>query len=78
MQNEIKPKAKAKPRAKAKAKSQEPDTILCKAELKEMADINNQFQTLLNRVDKIPNFKDKMVQQLLKDKKHILKLMIKL
>ena len=41
--------------------------------MKELADINNQFYTLLNRVDKIPNLKDKLTKELLKEKKtHII------
>ena len=38
------------------------DTKLTKAEMKELADINNQFYTLLNRIDKIPNLKDKLTK----------------
>ena len=34
-----------------------------------MADINNQFYTLLNRIDKIPNLKEKLTKELLKYKK---------
>ena len=37
--------------------------------MKESADINNQFYTLLNRIDKIPNPKDKLTKEVLKDKK---------
>ena len=37
--------------------------------MKELADINNQFFTLLNRIDKIPNLKDKLTKELLKYKK---------
>ena len=37
--------------------------------MKELADINNQFYTLLNRIDKIPNLKDELTKELLKYKK---------
>ena len=41
--------------------------------MKEMADINNQFYTLFNRIDKIPNLKDKLTNELLKYKKPLIK-----
>jgi len=68
---EVKPtKPKAKPKAKSKPKLQEDTgTKLTKAEMKEMADINNQFYALLNRIQKIPNLNDKLTKELLKDKK---------
>jgi len=66
-------KPKAKPKAKSKSKSklqqQDTDTKLCKAEMREMADINNQFYALLNRIQQIPNLNDKLTKELLKDKK---------
>ena len=68
---EVKPsKPKAKPKANSKPKLQE-DTgkKLTNAEMKEMADINNQFYALLNRIQKIPNLNDKLTKELLKDKK---------
>ena len=37
--------------------------------MKELADINNQFYTLLNRINKIPNLKGKLTNELLKGKK---------
>ena len=37
---------------------QDIDNKLTKAKIKEMADINNHF-SLLNRIDKIPNLKEK-------------------
>ena len=37
--------------------------------MNEFADINNQFYTLLNRIDKIPNLKDKLTKELLNEKK---------
>ena len=37
--------------------------------MKEFAGINNQFYTLLNRIDKIPNLEDKLAKTLLKYKK---------
>ena len=37
--------------------------------MKELADINNQFCTLSNRIDKIPNLKDKFTKELEKVKK---------
>ena len=37
--------------------------------MKEMADINNQFYSLLNRIDKIPNLKEKLTKELLNYKK---------
>ena len=36
--------------------------------MKDMADINNQLYTRLNRIYKIPNRKDKLTKELLKDK----------
>ena len=33
--------------------------------MKELADTNNRFYTLLNRLDKIPNLKDKLTKELL-------------
>ena len=68
---EVKPtKPKAKPKANSKPKLQE-DTgkKLTNAEMKEMADINNQFYALLNRIQKIPNLNDKLTKEVLKDKK---------
>ena len=56
----------------AKPKTQhDTETKLTKAEMKELADINNQFYTLLNRIDKIPSLKDKLTKDLLNYKKHI-------
>ena len=37
--------------------------------MKEIADINNQFYTLLNSMDQIPNLKDKLTKALSKYKK---------
>ena len=37
--------------------------------MKGMADINNQFYSLLSRIDKIPNLKEKLTKELLNDKK---------
>ena len=37
--------------------------------MKELADVNNQFYTLLHRIYKIPNLKDKSTNELLKYKK---------
>ena len=37
--------------------------------MKDLADINNQCYTLLNRIHKMPNLKDKLTNELLKDKK---------
>jgi len=45
------------------------DTKLTRAEMQELADINNQFYTLLNRIDKIRNLKNKLAKELLKYKK---------
>ena len=42
--------------------------------MKELADINNQFYTLLNRIDKIPNLKDKLTKELLNYKKTQIKI----
>ena len=39
--------------------------------MKEMVDINNQFYTLLNRIDKIPNLKQKLTKELFFFKTHI-------
>ena len=58
----------AKPKSKPKTQH-DTDTKLTIAEMKELADINNQFYTLLNRIDKIPNLKDKLTKELLKYKK---------
>jgi len=63
-------KTRAKPKPKSKQKQlQDTDTKLCKAGLKELAYINNQFYTLLNRIDKLPNIKDKLTKELPKLKK---------
>ena len=57
-------KTRAKPKPKSKQKQlQDTDTKLCKAGLKELADINNPFYTL-NRIHKIPNIKDKLTKEL--------------
>jgi len=45
--------------------------------MKELADINNQSYTLLNRIDRIPNLNDKLTKELLKEKRHILESMVK-
>ena len=37
--------------------------------MKELADINNQFYTLLNRIHKIPKFEDKLTKEVLQYKK---------
>ena len=37
--------------------------------MKELADINSLFCTLLDRIGKIPNLKDKVAKELLKGKK---------
>ena len=37
--------------------------------MKELADINSQFYTLLKRSHKIPNLKGKLTKEVLKDKK---------
>ena len=37
--------------------------------MKGLANINNQFYTLLNRIDKIPNLKNKLTKEVLKDKR---------
>ena len=37
--------------------------------MKELADSDNQFYTLLHRIDKIPNLKNKWTKELLKYKK---------
>ena len=66
---QAKPKAKPKAKSKSKLQQQDTDTKLSKAEMKEMADINNQFYALLNRIPKIPNLHDKLTKELLKDKK---------
>ena len=42
---------------------QDTDTEWSKAEMKELADINSQFYTLLDRIDKIPNLKDKLAKE---------------
>ena len=34
--------------------------------MKELADINNLFYTLLNRIDEIPNLEEKLTTELLK------------
>ena len=40
--------------------------------MNEFADINNQFYTLLNRIDKMPNLKNKLTRELQKyTKTHI-------
>jgi len=53
----------------AKPKTQhDTDTKLTHAEMKELADINNQVYTLVNRVDKIPNLKDKLTEEFVNDK----------
>jgi len=63
-------KTNTKARPKAKPKTQHDTyTKLTKAEMKELADINNQFYTLLNRIDKAPNLKDELAKELLKYKK---------
>ena len=49
------------------------DTKLTKAEMKELADITNQLYTPLNRIDKIPNLKDKLTKELLKYKNTLIK-----
>ena len=71
---QVKTITKAKPKAKPKTQ-QDTETRLTKAEMKELADINNQFHTLLNRIDKIPSL-DKLTKELLKYEKHILKSMM--
>ena len=42
--------------------TQDIDNKLTKAEMKELADINNQFYSLLDRIDKIPNLKEKLTK----------------
>ena len=37
--------------------------------MKELADIKNQFHTLLNRTGRIPQLKDKLTKELLKQKR---------
>ena len=34
--------------------------------MKDLADINNQFHTLLRRIDEVKNFKEKLTKELLK------------
>ena len=49
--------AKSTPKVK-----QDIDNKLTKAEMKEMADIDNRFYSLLNRIDQIPNLKEKLTK----------------
>jgi len=65
---QVKTRTKSKPKAKPKTQY-DTETKLAKAEMKELADSNNQFYTLLNRIDKIPKFKDKLTKEILKYKK---------
>ena len=37
--------------------------------MKDLADINNQYYTLLNRIDKTPHLQDKLTKEVLTDKK---------
>ena len=46
-EQEVKPKAKPKAKSKSKLQQQGKDTKLCKAEIKEIADIYKQFDLLL-------------------------------
>ena len=65
-EEQVKPtKTKTKAKAKAKAK-QDIDNKLTKAEMKEMADINNQVYTLLNRIDNIPHLKKYITTRIIK------------
>jgi len=65
---------KTKTVAKAKAKAQHDlDNELTKAEMKEMADIDNQFYAPLNRINKIPSLKEKLTKGILRYKKAHLK-----
>ena len=65
---QVKIGTKAKQNAKPKTQN-DTETKLTKAEMKDMADINNQVYTRLNRIYKIPNRKDKLTKELLKDEK---------
>ena len=58
---QAKTRTKAKPKSKPKTQN-DTATELTKAETKDVADINNQFHTLLNRIGKIPNFKDNLIK----------------
>ena len=71
-QNKLKPEQKQNQSQNQKAQN-DTDTILTKGDMKELADISNQFYTLLNRIDKVPNLKDKVVKELLKYKKSHIK-----
>ena len=63
-------KTRTKPKPKSKPKPQhDTDTKLTKAEMKELADMNNQFHALLNGIDKIPNRKDMLTKERLTRKK---------
>ena len=65
-QENVKQKAKPTTKAKPTPKPQhDTDTKLSRAGVEELADINNQFYTLLNGIDKLPNLKDKLTKQLL-------------
>jgi len=65
---QVKPRTNAKPKSKPKTQN-DTDTQLTKAEMNEFADINNEFQTLLKSIDKMPNLKDKFANELLNKKK---------
>ena len=66
---QVKTRTKAKPRSKPKTQH-ETDTKLTKADMNELVDISNQFYTLLNRIDKIPNqVNDEIIK--LKDSNYI-------
>ena len=51
MKQEANPKAKSK----SKLQQQDKDTKLCKAEIKEIADIYKQFDLVLTRIEKYQN-----------------------
>ena len=73
---QAKTRTKSKPKSKPKTQN-DTDTKVTNAEMKALADVNNQFYTLLNRIHKIPMFKDKLTKELLNNKRHVLKSMMK-